>query len=47
MFSWSMTSGYLQTVGSGVYDGLHQVTNVNCLAFARVGSRILKVSRQR
>jgi transposase len=28
-------SGYLQTDGYGVYDGLHQVTNVGCLAHAR------------
>ncbi len=28
-------SGYLQTDGYGAYDGLHQVTNVGCLAHAR------------
>ncbi|WP_234912719.1 IS66 family transposase, partial [Vibrio anguillarum] len=28
-------SGYLQTDGYGVYDGLHLVTNVGCLAHAR------------
>ncbi|CAH1531631.1 hypothetical protein THF5H11_140022 [Vibrio jasicida] len=28
-------SGYLQTDGSGAYDGLHQVTNVGSLAHAR------------
>ncbi|MGR5178412.1 IS66 family transposase [Vibrio mediterranei] len=28
-------SGYLQTDGYGAYDGLHQVTNVGCLARAR------------
>ncbi|MDO6528246.1 IS66 family transposase, partial [Motilimonas sp. 1_MG-2023] len=27
--------GYLQTDGYGAYDGLHQVTNVGCLAHAR------------
>lgn len=27
--------GYLQTNGYGAYDGLHQVTNVGCLAHVR------------
>ncbi|MCE0559430.1 IS66 family transposase, partial [Motilimonas sp. E26] len=27
--------GYLQTDGYGAYDGLHQVTNIGCLAHAR------------
>jgi len=28
-------NGYLQTDGYGAYDGLHQVTNVGCMAHAR------------
>ncbi|WP_241814705.1 IS66 family transposase, partial [Vibrio cyclitrophicus] len=28
-------NGYLQTDGYAAYDGLHQVTNVGCLAHAR------------
>jgi len=32
---WGDCSGYLQTDGYGVYDGLHQVTNVGCMAHAR------------
>ncbi len=33
--SWRITSGYMQTGGAGASDGLHQVTNVGCLAHAR------------